>query len=62
MRNLSQILPVEDERVNAVTTSKTALIVVDVQNDFVDPEGQSLRDRCRVGGEEYQRQDRRRPF
>ena len=39
MRNFSQILRVENERVNAVTNSNTALIVVDVQNDFVDPKG-----------------------
>ena len=39
MRNFSQILRFEAERVSAVTNSKTALIVVDVQNDFVDPSG-----------------------
>ena len=39
MRNFSQILWAENERVCAVTNSNTALIVVDVQNDFVDPNG-----------------------
>lgn len=39
MRNFSQILWAENERVCAVTNSDTALIVVDVQNDFVDPKG-----------------------
>ena len=39
MRNFSQIFRVENERVSTVTNCKTALIVVDVQNDFVDPKG-----------------------